>query len=134
MVGQLQWLVTLGRSDLHAHVVTMSRFRVAPRQEHMDRLKRIYAYAISTKDYGVRFRTDPPDYSFFPKQAFDWTCSVYGDVDEILPDDMPQPLGKAVVTTTMMYANLKHCLATGKSLTGCLHFVNKTTVDWYSKK
>ena len=33
-----------------------------------------------------------------------------------------------------MDANLKHCLATGKSLTGCLHFVNKTPVDWYSKK
>ena len=31
-------------------------------------------------------------------------------------------------------ANLNHCLATGKSLTGCLHFVNKTPVDWYSKK
>ena len=29
---------------------------------------------------------------------------------------------------------MNHCLATGKSLTGCLHFVNKTPVDWYSKK
>ena len=38
---------------------------------------------------------------------------------------MPEPLGKAVVTTTAMDANLNHCLATGKSLTGCLHFVNK---------
>ena len=28
MVGHLQWLVTLGRFDLHAHVATMSRFRV----------------------------------------------------------------------------------------------------------
>ena len=34
IVGQLQWLVTLGR-----HVAAMSRFRVAPRQGHMDRLK-----------------------------------------------------------------------------------------------
>ena len=33
-----------------------------------------------------------------------------------------------------MDANLNHCLATGKSLTGFLHFVNKTPVDWYSKK
>ena len=33
-----------------------------------------------------------------------------------------------------MGANLNHCLATCKSLTGCLHFVNKTPVDWYSKK
>ena len=47
---------------------------------------------------------------------------------------MPEPLGKAVITTATMDANLNHCLATGKSLTGCLHFVNKTPVDWYSKK
>ena len=47
---------------------------------------------------------------------------------------MPQPLGEAVVTTITMGDNLNHCLATGKSLTGCLHFVNKTPVDWYSKK
>ena len=47
---------------------------------------------------------------------------------------MPDPLGKAVTTTTTMDANFNHCLATGKSLTGCLHFVNKTPADWYSKK
>ena len=29
---------------------------------------------------------------------------------------------------------LNYCLATRKSLTGCLHFVNKTLADWYSKK
>ena len=63
MVGLLQWLVTLGRFDLHAHVATMLRFRAPPRQGHMDRLKRIYAYAIRTKDYAVWFRTDQPDYS-----------------------------------------------------------------------
>ena len=32
-----------------------------------------------------------------------------------------------------MDANWNHCLVTSKSLTGCLHFVNKTPVDWYSK-
>ena len=47
---------------------------------------------------------------------------------------MPDPLGEAVTTTTTMDANLNHCLATGNSLTGCLHFVIKTPVDWYSKK
>ena len=31
MVGQLQWLVTLGRFDLDSQVATMSRFRAAPR-------------------------------------------------------------------------------------------------------
>ena len=47
---------------------------------------------------------------------------------------LTEPLGEAVVTTTTMDANLNHCSATGKSITGCLHFVNNTPVDWYSKK
>ena len=101
MVGQLQWLATLGRFDIHAQVAPMSRFRAAPRQGHIYRLKRIYSYAITTKDYAIRDRTDQPDYSFLPDQDFDWTYSVY----EILPDDMPAPLGKAVITTTTMDAN-----------------------------
>ena len=134
MVGQLQWLATLGRFDIHAQVATMSRFRAAPSQGHMDRLKRLYSYAIRTKDYAIRFRADHPEYSFLPDHIFHWTYSVYGHVQEILPDDMPEPLGEAVITTTTKDANLNHCLATGKSLTGCLHFVNKTPVDWYSKK
>ena len=83
----------------------------------MDILKRIYSYAIRTKDYAIRFRTDQPDYSFLPDQDFDWTYSVYGHVQEILPDDMPDPLGEAVTTTTTMDANLNHCLATCKSST-----------------
>ena len=50
---------------------------------------------------------------------------------EILPDDMPEPLGETVVTTTPIDANLNH---TGKSLTRCLYFVNKSPVHWYSHK
>ena len=92
----------------------MSRFRAAPREGHMDRLKRIYSYAIRTKDYAIRLRTDQPDYSFLLDQDFDWTYSVYGNVQEILPDDMPEPLCKVVITTTTMDADLNHCLATSK--------------------
>ena len=134
MVGQHQWLVTLGRFDLHTQVSTLSRFRVPPRQGHMDRLKRIYSYAIRSRDYAIRFRNDQHDYSFLPDQDFNWTYSLYTNVHRLLPDDMPEPLGKAVVTTTTMDTNLTHCLATQKSLTVCFHFVNKTPVDWYSKK
>ena len=91
MVGQVQWLATLGRFDIHAQVATMSRFRTAPRQGHMDRLKRIYSYAIRTNDFAIRLRTDQPDYSFLPDQDFNWTYSVYGNVQQILPEDMPEP-------------------------------------------
>ena len=53
--GQLQWLVTLGRFDLHAHVAPMSRFRAAPRQGHMDRLKGSMLMQFRTKGYVVGF-------------------------------------------------------------------------------
>ena len=72
MVGQLQWLITLGRFDIQAQVITISRVRAQPRQGHLERSKRLYAYVIRTKDYATRFRTTEPDYSYLPDQNFDW--------------------------------------------------------------
>ena len=132
MVGQLQWLITLGRFDIQAQVISLSRFIAALRQAHLEQLKRIYAYIVRTKDYATRFRVMEPDYSYLPEQNFDWTYTVYGDVQEIIPQDIPDPLGKTVSTATTVDANLNHCLATGRSLTGCLHFVNHTPI--YSKR
>ena len=132
MVGQLQWLITLGRFDIQAQVITMSRFRAQPRQGHLERLKRIHAYVIRAKDYTTRFRTTEPDYSCLPD--FDWAHNIYGHVQELIPDDTPDPLGNSVMTTNTEDANLKHCLATGRSVTGCLHFVNHTPIDSYSKR
>ena len=60
--------------------------------------------------------------------------TVYGDVKGILPEDIPKPLGKTVTTTGTVDANLNHCLATGRSLTSCLHFVNQTPIDSFSKR
>ena len=67
MVVQLQWLVTLGRFDIHAQVTTMSRFRSAPRKGHLERLQRIHGYVLKTKHYSNRYRTEEPDYSYLPK-------------------------------------------------------------------
>ena len=34
MIGQLQWAITLGRYDILAHVMSMSRFRLLPKTGH----------------------------------------------------------------------------------------------------
>jgi hypothetical protein len=39
-----------------------------------------------------------------------------------------------VVTTTYKDANLYHDLATGRAVTGVLHFLNQTPIDWFTKK
>ena len=126
MIGQLQWSVTLGRFDIHAQVTTMSRFRSAPRKGQLERLQRIYGYVLKTKHYSTRYRTKEPDYSYLPNMKYDWSYTVYGNVQEIIPNNCPKPLGKSVTTTTTLDASLPHCLATGASLTACLHFCNQT--------
>ena len=67
IVGQLQWLITLGRFDIQNQVTSMSRFRAQPGQGHLEQLKRMYAYVIGTKDYTTRFRTNEPAYSYLPE-------------------------------------------------------------------
>jgi hypothetical protein len=47
---------------------------------------------------------------------------------------MPEPLGKAVLTTSYVDANLYHDFLMGRSVTGVLHLVNQTPVDWYCKR
>ena len=48
--------------------------------------------------------------------------------------DIPKPLGKRVITTTFLDANLLHDIVTGKSVTAVLHFVNTTPTDWFLKR
>ena len=116
MIGQLQWAVTLGRYDILAHVMSMSRFRLAPKIGHLERMKRFYGYLAKTKHYAIRYRTKEPDYSQLPKQSYEWTRTVYGDVKEEIPKHIPKPLGQRVITSTYLVANLLHDIATGNSL------------------
>ena len=134
MIGCLQWAVSLGRLDIQIAAMTMSRFRVAPRQGHLDRLKRMYGYLKKFSTAATRVRTGDPDFSSLPDQDFDWCHSVYGEVEELLPRDAPKPLGKAVTTVTYTDANLYHDMLTGRSVTGVLHLCNQTLIDWYSKR
>ena len=82
----------------------------------------------------LRIRTEQPDYSGLPNFEFDWARTVYGAMEELLPDNAPEPLGKPVTLTHFVDANLMHDLSTGHSLTGILHLANKTPIEWFSKK
>ena len=97
MICQLPWAVTLGRYDILAHVMSMSRFRLAPKFQHLERLKRLYGYLSKTKQFAIRYRTKEPIYSHLPEQEHDWSRTVYGNVKEEIPQDIPKPLGSRVI-------------------------------------
>jgi hypothetical protein len=82
----------------------------------------------------IRIRTEEPNYSDIPRTEHDWEFSVYSGAKEEILKDAPEPLGKPVVTTTYVDANLYHCMLTGKLVSGVLHLFNKTPANWYAKK
>ena len=134
LIGALQWLVTLGRFDILIAVSTMSSYRVAPREGHLERLKRIFGYVKKNSEGAIRFRVNIPDHeSQGIPHSFDW-FSRYGNVEEELPHDMPIPKGKVMRTTTYEDANLYHDMVTGRSVTGILHLLNQTPIYWHSKR
>ena len=133
LIGCLQWAISLGRFDISVAVASMSSYRAAPRRGHLDRIKRICEYLYKMKDAKLRFRTHTPDYSDITAEKHDWS-SIYGNVKEFLPTDAPPLLGKAVTLKHYVDANLYHNAITDYSLTACLHFVNVTPINWYSKK
>jgi hypothetical protein len=134
MIGALQWVVQIGRFDITTAVMTLASFRANPRQGHLDRCKRIYGYLYKFRNGVIRIRTQEPDYSAMPNKIYDWEHSVYGGAEEMIAHDCPKPLGKPVVMTTFIDANLYHDLVNGRSVTGIIHLFNKTVIDWYSKK
>ena len=100
----------------------------------MEWLQHIYGYLKKFSQAAIRVKMEEPDFSALPEQDFDWCYSVYGNVQEVLPKDLPKPLGKRVIITTYKDANLYHDMLTGRAVTGILHFFNQTLGDWYSKR
>ena len=72
----------------------MSRLRFAPKIGHLERMKGLYGYLAKNKHFAIRYGTKEPDYSHLPKQEYEWTRTVYGNVKEELPKDIHKPLGK----------------------------------------
>jgi len=128
LIGALQWVIQIGRFDIQTAVMTLSRFRAMPRQGHLDRVKRIHGYLSKMRHATIKIRTDAPDHSNIPVKLCDWECSCCADAKEEIPMDAPKPKGKPATVTSHFDANLCHDLISGKSVTGCLHLLNKTPV------
>ena len=73
-------------------------------------------FNLITPSYQIKILTGHTLYMVMSTKSFLMTCQNH------------------LARLSTMDANLNHCLATGKALAGCLHSINKTPVDWYSKK
>jgi len=74
-----------------------------------------------------------PDYTRYNVIDTNWG-TTYHPCSEEIGSDIPLPKGKPVMMTTFVDANLMSDYVTGRSRTGILHMLNKTPIDWFSKK
>jgi hypothetical protein len=105
LIRQFQWEISMGGFDIAVPIITMSAFRSAPIKGHLNQVKRICGYLSKMRHSAIPIRTEEPDYSDIPRTEYDWEFSVYRGAKEELTKDVPEPLGKPVVTTTYVDAN-----------------------------
>ena len=113
-MGQLQWLISLGRFDVSSAVAGLSTFCSAPHIGHLEHAKHVVGYVAKFKDAVLRFRVGVPDYRQLSQKVEDWQKSVNGNDYEELPHNMPTPLGKIVCITEFVDSNLYFDLVTGR--------------------
>ena len=133
MVGSLNWLVTLGRYDIHYAVCTLARHMMMPRQAHMHAMRRVFGYLLQNYKFSIDYDIDEPDFSKYKIEEYDW-FPLYGNVKEEEPYGMPVSKGKPVVTSGFFDSSHASCLMTRRSTTCVLLFVNGTPMRWYSKR
>jgi hypothetical protein len=133
LMGILRWSVELGRIDILTEVSMLSSHNAMPRAGHLNAMYDIFAYLKKHENSTVVFDPNEPllDPRMFNK--FDWT-DFYGDVKEAIPPGMPEPLGNAVTMTCYVDADHAGNLATRRSQTGILIYLNKSPIMWYSKR
>jgi len=73
---------------------------------------------------------------FIDEQCFkkvNWK-EFYGDVTEAIPPNRPEPRGNKIKMTAFVDSDHAGNLATRRSQTGILIFLNKAPIVWYSKR
>ena len=130
-IGILRWTVELGRIDICGEVSMMSSYSAAPRSGHLDAVLHIFAY-LATHNRS-RIVMDDGYYPHVEAAAADWR-EFYPDARDVLPPDMPEPLGRPVQITMFVDASHATNLVTRQSRTGVLIFVNRAPIIWYSRK
>jgi hypothetical protein len=106
MIDALQQIVTNGWFNIKTAVITMSEFHMSPRVGHLNSSNCTYRYLLMMKHASIRIRPEEPDLSYIPDNVKDWTYSVYGKVEKLLPLGAPEPLGNHVILLQYIDADL----------------------------
>jgi len=132
-LGVLRWIVELGRIDIMTEVSMLSAHNALPREGHLEAIYHIFSYLKGHENSRLVFDSAYPDIDNRRFKEVDWSDFYPDAVDEI-PPGMPEPRGMPVEISCFVDADHAGNLATRRSQTGILIFVNKAPITWYSKR
>lgn len=72
----------------------MSRFSMAPREGHLDAMKRVFGYLMKFPKGKIVVNLNYHDHSGITVKDFDNWKDFYPDAGQELPPDMPDAFGK----------------------------------------
>jgi hypothetical protein len=130
----MRWMLELGRIDIATEVSLLSSHLAYPCKGHLETDLYMMSYLQHKHNTQLIFDQTYPkiDMESFPQ--FNWT-EFYGDVEEAIPVDMPEPLGKDIDVRMMCDSDHAGDKRTRCSRTGFLIFCNMALIiDWVSKK
>jgi len=94
LIGSANWLITLGRLDIHYVANTMAWFVMAPHEGHMTAMKHAFGYL--KKYHKGQLTIDPHfmDWISYNQGLQHLWQEIYPNTKEELPHDMLNPKGK----------------------------------------
>ena len=133
LIGSANWLITLGRFDVHYATNALSHFSMAPRRGHLEAMIRVFGYLKKFPHGQLLVDPNPIDHTEIRKKInkFDWQ-EFYPDVEEEKPPDMLPVKGAEAFMTCYVDADHAHDLVTRRSITGSLFMVNGMPIKWIS--
>src|SRR5210317_302932 len=133
LLGSANWIVTLGRFDIVYTTSTMARFSMAPREGHLNALKRIFGYLRVFPNGELIVNPRPFKHKKISPTGDIWK-EFYPDAEEERPAEQPEALPNKAQITIMVDAYHAHDTVTRRSVTGIMVFVNQTLVRYVSKR
>ena len=130
-IGVLRWMVELGRVDICCEVSMLAAYCAAPRKGHLEAVFHMFAYLKGHDKSQLVFNSDTVVHSDPP--TLDWS-DFYKDAQDMIPPDMPEPLGEPVQLNVFVDSDHAGDTVTRRSRTGVIIFINKAPIIWYSKK
>jgi hypothetical protein len=132
-IGTLRWIVEIGRLDITCELSMLASQMAQPREGHLVAVLRIFAYLKAHHNSRLAFDPTYPSIDHAPFPQNDWK-RFYGNVQEAIPPNAPEPLGRPVVLRTFVDADHAGDKMTRHSRTGFIQYLNSAPITWYSKK